>query len=104
MLILYTTEDGKSEIPLQAKDQTVWLSQREMGQLFDLSTDNVGPHLKNIYEAGESDPAAITEESSVDQFCGATKLIIHRTGCGRSSITEASPKWLAHETIWRPLA
>ncbi|OCX79860.1 hypothetical protein [Acidithiobacillus thiooxidans] len=51
-LILYTTEDGRSQIKLRAKDQTVWLSQREMAQLFDVSTDNVGLHLKNIFAGG----------------------------------------------------
>ena len=34
-LILYTTEDGRSQIKLRANDQTVWLTQREMAQLFD---------------------------------------------------------------------
>ena len=42
MLILYTSDDGKSRIQLRAKDHTVWLSQREMAQLFDVSTDNIG--------------------------------------------------------------
>lgn len=51
-LIIYTTEDGQSQIKLRTKDQTVWLSQREMAELFDVSTDNVGLHLKNIYEDG----------------------------------------------------
>jgi hypothetical protein len=46
-LILYTTEDGRSQIKLRAKDQTVWLSQREMAQLFDVSTDNVGQLPRN---------------------------------------------------------
>ena len=54
-LILYTTEDGRSQIKLRAKDQTVWLSQREMAELFDVSTDNVGLHLKNIFADGELD-------------------------------------------------
>ena len=36
-LILYTTDDGRSQIKLRAKDQTVWLSQREMGQPFGVS-------------------------------------------------------------------
>ena len=66
-LILYTTDDGRSQIKLRAKDQTVWLSQREMGQLFDASTDNIGLHLKNIYEDGELTREATTEESSVVQ-------------------------------------
>jgi len=64
-LILYTTEDGRSQIKLRAKDQTVWLSQREMAQLFDVSTDNVGLQLKNIFKDGELEVNSVTEESSV---------------------------------------
>jgi hypothetical protein len=69
-LILYTTEDGKSQVQLRAKDQTIWLSQREMAQLFDVSTDNVGLHLKNLYADGELLREATTEESSVVQTEG----------------------------------
>jgi hypothetical protein len=74
MLIIYTTEDGKSRIQLRAKDQTVWLSQREMAQLFDVSTDNIGLHLKNIYEDGELVREATTEESSVVQIEGGREV------------------------------
>ncbi|MGU0779313.1 hypothetical protein ACSESE_04420 [Pseudomonas aeruginosa] len=52
-LILYATEDGRSQIKRRAKDQTVWLSQREMAELFDVSTDNVSLRLKNIFDDGE---------------------------------------------------
>lgn len=64
-LILYITEDGKSQIKLRAKDQTVWLSQREIAELFDVSTDNVGLHLKNIFSDEELHADSVTEESSV---------------------------------------
>jgi hypothetical protein len=64
-LILYTTDDGRSQIKLRARDQTVWLTQREMAQLFDVSTDNVGLHLKNIFADGELEIKSVTEESSV---------------------------------------
>lgn len=73
-LILYTTEDGRSQIRLRAKDQTVWLTQREMAQLFDVSTDNVGLHLKNIFEDGELNREATTEESSVVQTEGEREV------------------------------
>lgn len=73
-LILYTTEAGRSQIKLRAKDQTVWLSQREMSQLFDVSTDNVGLHLKNIYKDGELSPEATTEDSSVVQIEGTREV------------------------------
>jgi len=73
-LILYTTADGRSQIRLRAKDQTVWLTQREMAQLFDVSTDNVGLHLKNIFEDGELESNSVTEESSVTAADGKNYL------------------------------
>ena len=74
MLILYTTDDGKSQIQLRSKDQTVWLTQREMAELFDVSTDNISLHLKNIFEDGELSREATTEESSVVQSEGAREV------------------------------
>jgi hypothetical protein len=62
-LILYTTEDGRSQIKLRAQEQTVWLSQLEMAELFDATKQNVSLHLKNIFEDGELDPAATVKES-----------------------------------------
>ncbi len=73
-LILYTTEDGKSQIKLRTKDQTVWLTQREMAELFDVSTDNVGLHLKNVFADGELDAPSVTEESSVTAADGKNYL------------------------------
>ena len=73
-MILYTTEDGRSQIKLRAKDETVWLSQRDMAQLFDVSTDNVGLHLKNIFADGELEAASVTEESSVTAADGKNYL------------------------------
>jgi hypothetical protein len=73
-LILYTTEDGKNRIQLRAKDRTVWLSQREMAELFAVSADNIGLHLKNLYEDGELIREATTEESSVVQIEGGREV------------------------------
>ncbi len=73
-LMLYTTQDGKSQIKLRAQEHTVWLMQREMAELFDVSADNVGLHLKNIFEDGELSREATTEESSVVQTEGSRKV------------------------------
>lgn len=64
-LILYTSDDGQSHIQLRADGQTVWLTQREMAELFAVSTDNIGLHLKNIFADGELEAISVTEESSV---------------------------------------
>ena len=74
MLILYTTDDGKSQIQLRTKNQTVWLTQRDMAALFDVSTDNIGLHLKNIFAEGELDEDSVTEESSVTAADGKNYL------------------------------
>ena len=70
-LILYTTEEGRSQIKLRADRGTVWFTQREMGELFAVSTDNIGLHLKNIYGDGELSQKATIEESSVVQTEGS---------------------------------
>lgn len=74
MLILYTTDDGKSQIQLRAKDETVWLTQREMSELFAVSADNISLHLKNIFEDAELSREATTEESSVVQIEGSREV------------------------------
>ena len=52
-LILYTTEDGQTEIQLRAIDATVWLTQIEIAELFQTSKQNVSLHVKNIIDDGE---------------------------------------------------
>ena len=73
-LILYTSEDGKSRIQLRADGQTVWLTQAEMAELFDVTADNIGLHLKNIFADKELEPERTTEDSSVVQREGAREV------------------------------
>lgn len=73
-LILYRTEDDQVEIQLRASGGTVWLTQREISELFNTSRDNVSLHLKNIYAEGELIEKATTEESSVVQNKGGRSI------------------------------
>ena len=73
-IVLYQTEDGTAQIELRVVDGTVWLSQSEIAGLFDVSADNVGLHLKNLYAEGELVAAATTEESSVVRTEGAREV------------------------------
>lgn len=53
--ILYNTEDGKSEIKiiLDNESKTIWLSQKQMAELFDLKVHTINEHIKNIFEEDE---------------------------------------------------
>lgn len=73
-LLLKATEDWRSQVKLRAKDQPVPLSQREMSELFELSPDNVGLHLKNIYDDGELSRKATAKGSSAVQSEGSRHL------------------------------
>ena len=78
-LILYTTEDGRSQIKLRAQQQTVWLTQLEMAELFDATKQNISLHLKNVFEDGELDPAATVKESLTVQIEGSREVQRHVT-------------------------
>lgn len=71
---IYKTPDNQTEIQVQFEEDTVWLSQKQMGQLFEKDTDTIGLHLKNIYESGELQEFATTEESSVVQTEGKRQV------------------------------
>ena len=62
-LVVYS--DGELELKVSVDSETIWLTQLQMSQLFDTSTDNVGLHLKNIYLEKELDENSTTEFFSV---------------------------------------
>jgi hypothetical protein len=66
-IIIYEGSDGKPGIEVRFHGETVWLSQKQMAELFDCSTDNISLHLKNIFNEGELEENRATEESSVVQ-------------------------------------
>ncbi len=64
-IAIYQTDDGQTQIDVRFEQGTFWLSQAQMAEVFDKDSDTIGLHLKNIYESGELDEGATTEDSSV---------------------------------------
>lgn len=64
-IAIYQAQDGSAQIEVRLEQGTLWLSQAQLAELFDKDTDTIGLHLRNIYESGELEEAATTEESSV---------------------------------------
>ncbi|WP_423129569.1 hypothetical protein [Gaoshiqia sp. Z1-71] len=52
-ILLYHTEDGQTKIDVRLQDETVWLSQAQMGELFQKERPVITKHIKNIFEEGE---------------------------------------------------
>jgi prophage maintenance system killer protein len=64
-IAIYQTADGQTQIDVRFEQDTFWLSQAQMAEVFDKDSDTIGLHLKNIYESGELDEGTTTEDSSV---------------------------------------
>lgn len=62
-LLIYQSEDGRTRIEVQLQDETVWLTQKLMADLFQTSKQNIGQHLKNIFKEGE-----LREDAVVKKF------------------------------------
>jgi len=63
--LLYTAQSGDVRVSVLLQNNTIWLSQKSMANLFDCSTDNIGLHLKNIFESKELNKKTTTEDFSV---------------------------------------
>ncbi|MCQ2601286.1 MAG: virulence RhuM family protein [Treponema sp.] len=63
--LIYSTPEEDLKVNAILKDETIWLSQKGMAELFGCSTDNIGLHLKNIFDSGELPKNSVTEDFSV---------------------------------------
>lgn len=57
-MLIYRTEDGRTRIEVRFVDETVWLTQQQMAELFQTSRTNIVEHIRNIYEEGELEESA----------------------------------------------
>ncbi|MFZ5562959.1 MAG: virulence RhuM family protein [Thermodesulfobacteriota bacterium] len=69
-LLVYEAEDGQIKIDVRLEDETVWLTQQRMADLFQTTVPNISMHIRNIYEEGE-----LTPEATVKKF-----LTVRREG------------------------
>ncbi|EHQ35644.1 hypothetical protein [Methanoplanus limicola] len=61
--LIFTSESGEESIEVRYEDETIWLSQKMMAVLFDVTTPTINKHLKNIYRSGE-----LKHEATIRKF------------------------------------
>jgi hypothetical protein len=72
--LIYNTPEENVSVNAVIKDESIWLTQKAMAELFDCTTDNISLHLKNIYADGELNESSTTEEFSVVQQEGKRRV------------------------------
>ena len=72
--VLYSIDQEDIKIKVAVKDETIWVTQRGMAELFGCTSDNISLHLKNIYADGELSEISTTEDFSVVQSEGSRQV------------------------------
>ncbi len=67
-IIIYQTEDGLTKIDVKVQNETVWLSQQQMAELYNTTKQNISLHIKNIFDEDE-----LSEDSTVKEFLTVQK-------------------------------
>ena len=72
--LIYSTPEEDIKVNAVIKDETIWLTQKGMAELFGCTADNISLHLKNIFSEGELDKISVTEKFSATASDGKNYL------------------------------
>lgn len=76
-IIIYQTDDGKTQLDVKLENETVWLTQNQMVDLFQTTKQNVSLHINNIYKEGELDKSSTVKENLTVQNEGGRTIRRH---------------------------
>ena len=74
-ILIYQTEDGRTRIDVRLEDETVWLSQRLLAELFQKNVRTINEHIKNIYAEGELGPQSTIRKFRIVQTEGKRQVV-----------------------------
>ena len=61
-IVIYQTEDGQTQIDVRLENETVWLTQAQMAELFEKTPQNITMHIRNAYNEGELEKESTCKE------------------------------------------
>ena len=70
-IIIYQTDDGDTKIDVRFVDETVWLTQQQMAELFKVDVSSISRHLNNIFKEGELDKEVVIAKIAITTQHGA---------------------------------
>ena len=73
-LLLYSTEDGQTHIQVKLDGETVWLTQKQIAELFHKSIPTINEHIKNVFDEGELSPEATIRNFRIVQMEGTREV------------------------------
>jgi len=71
-ILIYQTEDGRTRIQVRLENETVWLTQKLMAELFQKNVRTINEHIQNIFEEGELSPESVIRKFRITAADGKT--------------------------------
>ena len=76
-VIIYQSEDGATKINVNLQDETVWLSQQQLVELYHASKSNISEHIKHIFEEGELQESSVIRKFRTTAKDGKSYLVTY---------------------------
>lgn len=76
-IVIYQTDDGSANIDVRFVDETVWLTQAQLCELYQTSKSNISEHIKHIFEEGELEEDSVVRKFRTTAADGKTYLTLH---------------------------
>ncbi len=80
-IIIYQTEDGKAKITLYAQDDSVWMNQSQLSELFDTSIPNISMHISNILKEKELEEISVVKDYLITAADGKNYKVQKMLSC-----------------------
>lgn len=74
-MVVYAGDDDKPQIQARLQDKNMWLTQVQLAQVFQTKRQNIGQHIKNIYEEKELDPSVTIKKFLIIQTKGDREVL-----------------------------
>lgn len=74
-IVFYVAEDGQTKLDVRLENETVWLTQKQMAELFQVARSSVTEHISNIYEEGELLPHTTSKKFQTIQIEGSRDIV-----------------------------
>lgn len=103
-VIVYQGEGGGARVDVRVDRDSVWLTQRQMADLFETSTDSISLHLKKIFDARELERKSTTEKSSVVRTEGSRQVRRTLTHDNIDAIISVGYRVNSRRGLWGSLA
>lgn len=76
-VFLYQTEDGQARLEVQLEGETVWLSQKQMADLFQKDVRTISEHIRNVFDEGELSEESVIRNLRITAADGKNYQVVH---------------------------